>query len=53
MDSFLSVFKEIADFFIYYCSVVVDFGGIEFPIGAMFIWAGLAGLVLMILRRMA
>ena len=52
-DSFLSVFEVIADFFIYYCNIMLDFGGIKFTVGTMFIWCGIALLAITAFKRLS
>ena len=50
---FAIVLKKVVDFFIMFCNVKCTFAGIEFSVGAVFIWCGLAGILIGFLKGLA
>lgn len=46
------VFKEVADFFIQYCSVKVVFAGHSFSVGSLYLFGAIAVILIWFLKGM-
>lgn len=47
---FVYVFKSVADLFSKICMVRICFAGMEFPAWVIYVWVGLAGLLIWFLK---
>lgn len=49
----LDLFRKVADLFIYYCSIRLPINGYNITVGAVFIFCGIAGILIKFVRGMA
>ena len=47
------VFREIGSFFIKMCNIHLTFAGIDFTVGAMYMWMGIACIIIYILKGLS
>lgn len=50
---FIDLFKKVADLFVYYWSLRLPINGYNITVGAVFIFCGIAGIIIKFVRGLA
>lgn len=48
-----TLFQEVGAFFVKMCNVTIQFGDISFTVGALYLWCGLAAILIYFLRGLS